>query len=581
MQEEWSDSAALLRHKDEIVMIAQSLKAVLGMDVIVVDKYLNRIVNTYTYRFHTGDIRINSVVGNIVMTQKVQMVYDRKYFTDCVNCPDYTTCEIGGVFGTPIMCGAECIGAIALLITPNDAVPFRQNQSAAVEFVQRLAALISEMVQNTVNRGERQAQERQLAQVLDSVAEAIAITNRAGVILCANQRFLAFFSGGKAAAGRGIDEVMAQGGVCKPAVDKHGPEDNLFYKKDGEVLRLRGMQSLDDGTGPGGRFLYLFDKVDTVSFYRRQMQAAHPPEILDTFFGKSAAMQRAKQNALRALRNHLSILVECRDRKQADELTRTLFMQAGQENRQVLKVDCFQDDDILEAVLLGQRDRFPGALSLARESVLYFNGIDYLPMHLQKRLADFLRGNWQGGRAPSHVRVIATSCQDLYAMVKKDYFCNELYNFISQNKISIPPVDGAPEDVRFYFEKYLARYERIYRRPPIRVREDAWEALGRHRWGEGVQAIREASERIAARLEDGELDAERLPGIFPGEHFGLQGKSILEQTAQSQLSRLLAEGATKEKIAEELGVSRATLYRWIEKYQLNERKNEEQRSESR
>ena len=82
MREEWSDSAALLRHKDEIVMIAQSLKAVLGMDVIVVDKYLNRIVNTYTYRFHTGDIRINSVVGNIVMTQKVQMVYDRKYFTD-------------------------------------------------------------------------------------------------------------------------------------------------------------------------------------------------------------------------------------------------------------------------------------------------------------------------------------------------------------------------------------------------------------------------------------------------------------------------------------------------------------------
>ena len=39
---------------------------------------------------------------------------------------------------------------------------------------------------------------------------------------------------------------------------------------------------------------------------------------------------------------------------------------------------------------------------------------------------------------------------------------------------------------------------------------------------------------------------------------------------ESQLRRLLGAGMTKEKIAEEMGVSRATLYRWIEKFKLNE-----------
>ena len=101
MARENGEQFALLPYKEEIGTLAQSLKGVLGADVIVVDKYLNRIVNTFHYRYNSADIRINSVVGNIVTTQKLQMIYDRKYFTDCVNCPDYTTCELGGVFGTP------------------------------------------------------------------------------------------------------------------------------------------------------------------------------------------------------------------------------------------------------------------------------------------------------------------------------------------------------------------------------------------------------------------------------------------------------------------------------------------------
>ena len=78
MARENGEQFALLPYKEEIGTLAQSLKGVLGADVIVVDKYLNRIVNTFHYRYNSADIRINSVVGNIVTTQKLQMIYDRK-----------------------------------------------------------------------------------------------------------------------------------------------------------------------------------------------------------------------------------------------------------------------------------------------------------------------------------------------------------------------------------------------------------------------------------------------------------------------------------------------------------------------
>ena len=42
----------------------------------------------------------------------------------------------------------------------------------------------------------------------------------------------------------------------------------------------------------------------------------------------------------------------------------------------------------------------------------------------------------------------------------------------------------------------------------------------------------------------------------------------MDKNIEAQLRRLLGMGMTKERIAEEMGVSRATLYRWIEKYKL-------------
>lgn len=492
MARENGEQFALLPYKEEIGTLAQSLKGVLGADVIVVDKYLNRIVNTFHYRYNSADIRINSVVGNIVTTQKLQMIYDRKYFTDCVNCPDYTTCELGGVFGTPIMCGGECIGAIALLVEPNQVVSFQQKQTPVIDFLQQISILISEMVRSASNSRLLQDVRTKFRVVLDSVNEAAAITDSSGVVFFANRYFMDFFSDGQAVVGNRIDEIFTRWKLqAPPEGEKRSLIDNSFYKKGPEVLHLRGIQSMAVGE-EGPLFLYIFDKVD-----------------------------------------------------------------------------CSEDERILETVLLDREEGSPGVLFLSQESVVYLYGIDHLPMYLQNKLAKSLRGSWED-EAPAHVRVIATSGRNLYAQVKKDRFSMELYNMISRNKISIPQVSGVPEDIRFYFEKYLERYCGIYGQPPIRVGGEAWSFLERRRWEGGVQEIRETAERIVIRAEGEELGLEELAALFPEESLRPQNRGIVEDSIESQLRRLLGAGMTKEKIAEEMGVSRATLYRWIEKFKLNE-----------
>lgn len=99
---------------------------------------------------------------------------------------------------------------------------------------------------------------------------------------------------------------------------------------------------------------------------------------------------------------------------------------------------------------------------------------------------------------------------------------------------------------------------------------EAWSFLERRRWEGGVQEIRETAERIVIRAEGEELGLEELAAFFPEESLRPQNRGIVEDSIESQLRRLLGAGMTKEKIAEEMGVSRATLYRWIEKFKLNE-----------
>ena len=557
---------ALLPHSNEITALAKSLKEILDTDVIVVDKYLNRVVNTFQYRHAPADIRINSVVGNIITTQKLQMIYDRRYFADCVNCPDFMTCELGGVFGTPIMCDGECIGAIALLVDTNRLVSFQKKHKPLIEFLQQISVLIAQMVQNTYTSQHFRNFCVRFEGVLNSVNEAIAVTDLSGVICFANNRFLEFFSEGRYVAGSRIESIFEQWRADGSETEKRILTNNLFYKNGQDIMRLRGVQDVEDGSG-GAVLLYIFDAIDTVSFARAQIKSACTSNVLEDFFGKSTAMEKAKQNTLRALQNHLSILIESPDRYQADALAKILCWNLKQENQQLVQVNCTADEWFLEAILLGNGDKSSGVHAFESGSVICLYGVEYLPMYLQKHLGSLFNTDSDDG-IQNRLRIIATTYLDLYGRTRQGLFSMGLYNHISRNKISLPAPGLSAEDIRFYFSRYLDRYCCVYDRLPVQISQEAWKALEARRWDGGIQEIRRAAERIAAQMQENVLTPEQLEEYLPGEIYSMKGRGRVEENIEAQLRHLLRLGMKKEKMAEELGISRATLYRWLDKFNL-------------
>ena len=106
----------LIDLKEDIKQIAYMLKRMLNADVIVVDRHLNSLINTFEYEKKPIDIKVNSAVGSVIVSGEMKIVEDKSCFDECRNCPQYEDCEIASIVGVPVTAAQKCIGAIALLI---------------------------------------------------------------------------------------------------------------------------------------------------------------------------------------------------------------------------------------------------------------------------------------------------------------------------------------------------------------------------------------------------------------------------------------------------------------------------------
>ena len=65
----------LLSYQDRLIQTARALKSMLQVDIIIVDKWLKQLVNTFPYQHPPIDVQTNSVVGRVIIAGKAD---DRK-----------------------------------------------------------------------------------------------------------------------------------------------------------------------------------------------------------------------------------------------------------------------------------------------------------------------------------------------------------------------------------------------------------------------------------------------------------------------------------------------------------------------
>lgn len=240
-------------------------------------------------------------------------------------------------------------------------------------------------------------------------------------------------------------------------------------------------------------------------------------------------------------------------------------------------------EPLLEAEIFGAKrgaytgsveDR-PGRLQQAEKGTLFLDEIGDLPLSLQVKLLRVLENReYQplGAKQPrkADVRFVAATHRDLQQMVEQGSFRRDLFFRINVVNLNIPPLRERREDIPLLLEVALDRFNRTYGKKIRGFAPDALALLLAHDYPGNVRELLNLVERAAILCREAIIGTELLPAELTAPPETPPTPGAGKRPGAEQLRQLLRRHQGNRSLAaEELGVNRSTLWRWLKQLKLD------------
>lgn len=220
------------------------------------------------------------------------------------------------------------------------------------------------------------------------------------------------------------------------------------------------------------------------------------------------------------------------------------------------------------------REDRPGRFELAHGGTLFLDEIGNLSLSLQGKLLSALQARQitrVGGNHPQDVdiRLICATNMPLHQMVSDGRFRQDLLYRINTVEMVIPPLCERIEDIPLLADHFLAYYSRKYRKEASSISPEALLKLKKYAWPGNVRELQHAIERAVIMADSGTLQESDFLFSRKG-HEPASGDTLnLDEVEKAAVVKAIQlHHGNISKAADELGLTRASLYRRMEKYGL-------------
>lgn len=221
------------------------------------------------------------------------------------------------------------------------------------------------------------------------------------------------------------------------------------------------------------------------------------------------------------------------------------------------------------------REDRPGRFELASGGTLFLDEIGNLSMSLQSKLLSALQSRQVtrvGANQPVAVdiRLICATNMPLHKMVEQGTFRQDLLYRINTVEIHVPPLSDRVEDIPLLAEHYLNHYARKYHKTVTTIAPEAMDKLKRYAWPGNIRELQHAIERAVIMTDSSSLqETDFLFSRSLTRNASSSSTLNLDEVEKAAISKALQmHSGNISKAAEELGLTRASLYRRMEKYGL-------------
>jgi two-component system NtrC family response regulator len=239
--------------------------------------------------------------------------------------------------------------------------------------------------------------------------------------------------------------------------------------------------------------------------------------------------------------------------------------------------------NLLESELFGhEKGTFTGAhaqrigrIETAVGGTLFLDEIGELPLALQVKLLRFLQEQQierVGGRKPIDVdtRVIAATNLDLTKAVKEGTFREDFYYRVAVVTIKLPALRSRQGDVAVLAHYFLERFASEAKKEKLKFDSGALRAIEQYGWPGNVRELENRVRRAVIMTEGPRVGADDLELAGSDDIVTPRTLREVRESAEREVIQqaLRRQGGKISRAAEELGISRPTLYELIEKLGL-------------
>jgi DNA-binding NtrC family response regulator len=327
-----------------------------------------------------------------------------------------------------------------------------------------------------------------------------------------------------------------------------------------------------------------YNEVDKLKKAKKQLQDDSNQPFKD-ILGESDAIKKVFDIIDKVAQTDANVLILGENGTGKELVARALHQKSLRKDNVFIGVDMGAiTETLFESELFGHKkgsftdakDDRAGRFEVANTGSLFLDEIGNLSLPLQSKLLTVLQNRQVtriGANKPISIdiRLICATNMPIYDMVKNNEFRQDLLYRINTVELHLPPLRERQEDIPLLAEHFVEMYCKKYRKITKSFSSNTLKRLQKYSWPGNIRELQHAIERTVIMTDNSNLTPEDfffLTNNPQAEDINVENYN-LESVEKSVIQKAINKhNGNISKAAKELGLTRASLYRRLEKHGL-------------
>jgi PAS domain S-box-containing protein len=332
--------------------------------------------------------------------------------------------------------------------------------------------------------------------------------------------------------------------------------------------------------------IIILNEIQRAKSMVTKMMGAKANLRFDDIYGQNPRFLMTVDQARMVSQSSSNVLLLGKSGTGKDIFAQSIHNASDRKNGPYLAINCGAiPRDLIASELFGheegaftgsRRGGNQGKFELADGGTIFLDEIAETPLELQTALLRVIDDKSVlriGGTRvrPMDVRIIAATNKDLREEVRKGNFREDLYYRANVFAIEMIPLCDRLDDIPLLTDHFIKQYASTMKKIITHVDKKVIDIFMNYSWPGNVRELQNAIERMINFLKTSELTVELIPDHIrhPVPARESREESIAPQEAERlMIARMLNQKIRKNRIAEKMNISRATLYRKMKQFEL-------------